>query len=121
LAKNKVTNFHTYVNSGTVNGGASSSGAIVSKMADKTVYKLAAQAGLGLNYDITTRWAIKAGYRFIYGGKFETQNYIQDDPDVLHSNGAGNDRLPGSGNAAFPWKGTLKANEVYLGLTYSLS
>lgn len=115
FAENKVTNFYTFVNSGTSNiDGQSTKGAIVSKMADKNIYKLAAQAGLGLNYDITTRWAMKAGYRFIYGGKFTTQDYIQDDPDVLHSS------LPGSGNAVYPWTGTLKVNEVYLGLTYSL-
>lgn len=118
LAENKVTNFHTYVNDGTISSG-SSNGAIVTQMADKTVYKFAAQAGLGLNYDITTRWAMKVGYRFIYGGKFETQNYTLDDPDGLHSS-IGAQRLPGSGNAAYPWTGTLKANEVYLGLTYSL-
>lgn len=119
FAKNTVSNFHTFVNNGTV-GNKSSSGAIVSKMTDKTVYKLAAQAGLGLNYTITTRWAMKIGYRFIYGGKFTTQDYITDDPDALHNSGNANSYLPGSGNAAHPWTGTLKANEVYLGLTYSL-
>lgn len=115
LAENKVTNFYTFVNSGTsMLDDSSTKGAIVSKMADKNIYKLAAQAGLGLNYDITTRWAMKASYGFIYGGKFTTHDYIQDDPDVLHSS------LPGSGNTVYPWTGTLKANEVYLGLTYSL-
>jgi len=106
FARNTVTNFHTIGDSGRF------SGASYSSMTDKTVYKLAAQAGLGLDYSLNSRWKAKVGYRFIYGGKFTSQNYILDDADNVYSSK--------TGVAMNPWKGTLKANEVYLGLTYSL-
>jgi len=107
VAKNTVSNFHSL-------GTDKRPGLIFSKMVDKTTYNFAAQAGLGLNFDLTTNWAMKAGYRFIYGGRFKTQDYITDDPDGAHLN------IPGSGNSANPWSGTLKINEFYLGLVYTL-
>ncbi|CAL7962514.1 conserved exported hypothetical protein [Gammaproteobacteria bacterium] len=107
VAKNTVSNFHSL-------GTDKVPGLIFSKMVDKITYNFAAQAGLGLNFDLTTNWAMKAGYRFVYGGRFKTQDYITDDPDNLHPS------IPGSGNAANPWSGTLKNNEFYLGLIYTL-
>ena len=108
VAKNTVSNFYSL-------GTGNMPGLIFSKMVNKDTYNFAAQAGMGLNFDLTNNWMIKAGYRFIYGGKFKTQDYITDDPDNINS-----DDIPGSGNSANPWHATLKANEFYLGLTYNL-
>lgn len=112
FARNTVTNFHT---TGSNNAPNDFRGTSYSQMTDKTVYKLAAQAGLGLDYNLNSRWKAKVGYRFIYSGKFESQNYVLDNPDL--SSGVGK---VSTGNTISPWTGTLKANEVYLGLTYSL-
>ena len=112
FAGNTVTNFHTI---GSADAPNNFDGTSYSQMTAKTVYKLAAQAGLGLDYSLSSRWKAKVGYRFIYGGNFESQNYVLDDPD--YPSGIG---LPYTGNSIAPWKGTLKNNEVYLGLTYSL-
>lgn len=107
VAENTISNFYSQ-------GTGVAPGVIFSKMANKTTYNFAAQAGLGLIYQFTTNWSLKAGYRFLYGGNFKTQDYILDDPDNAHPT------IPGSGNTVNSWKGTLKANEVYLGLTYTL-
>jgi len=112
FARNTITNSHTV---GSNNASSYYRGASYSQMIDKTVYKLAAQAGLGLNYNLNARWQAKAGYRFIYGGKFTSQDYILDNPDYIEGVGTAN-----TGNSIAPWEGTLKANEVYLGLTYLL-
>jgi hypothetical protein len=47
------------------------------------------------------------GYRYVYGGHFETNDYVE--------NSALTDGLVLS-----PWKGQLRTNEVYLTLDYYL-
>lgn len=105
LASNKVGNFYG-------EGVGIKPGVIFSKMGDKTTYSFAAQAGAGINMMFTHNWAMKVGYRFLYGGNFKTQNYVTDDPDNQHK------EIPGSGNIANPWSGRLLANEVYATLSY---
>ncbi|MCL5260262.1 MAG: hypothetical protein M1561_01055 [Gammaproteobacteria bacterium] len=56
---------------------------------------------------------MKIGYRFLYAGKFKTQDYVTDDPDGQHTG------IPGSGNSANPWSGTLQTNEAYASLSYT--
>lgn len=104
LAKNTISNFHTI----------STTGAIYSKMLDKTSYSLAAQVGIGIDYDFTKNWSMKAGYRFVFGGKFNTQDYITDDPGSRHTS------VPGSGTIEYPWSGKLRTNEVYLSVNYTM-
>lgn len=106
LASNTVSNFH-----GLCVG--KQPGMIFSKMEDKTNYSFAAQAGAGLNINFDSHWGARVGYRFLYGGKFKTQDYVTDDPDNQHPT------VPGSGNTANAWSGTLKANEVYGNLFYT--
>ena len=108
FARNTMSNFHTI---GANN--SSNSGKVYSTMTEKTIYKPAYQAGLGLDYNLSSNWKTKLGYRFIYGGKFTSQDYI-----ITSSIGAAAGIGPGLTET--PWTGTLKANEVYLSLTYSL-
>lgn len=106
LARNTVTNFHGLCVD-------KQPGMIFSKMTDKTNYSFAAQAGAGFNIELNTNWAMRLGYRFLYGGKFKTQDYVTDDPDNQHPN------VPGAGNTANPWSGTFLANEVYGNIFYT--
>jgi opacity protein-like surface antigen len=106
VAKNTVSNFY----------GVSldkQPGLIFSKMVDKTNYDFAAQAGAGLNVIFNPNWALKLGYRFVYAGKFKTQDYVTDDPDHHYPT------ILGAGCAANAWSGTLKTNEGYAALSYT--
>jgi len=100
LASNTVTNFHGLCVD-------KQPGMIFSKMGDKTKYSFAAQAGAGFDLNFNKTWSARLGYRFLYGGKFNTQDYVTDDPDNQHP------ITPGSGNSANAWKGTFTANEIY--------
>lgn len=68
----------------------------------------AGQLMLGINSKINDRLSIDFGYRWFYGGKFESNNYVSN-----VSLGTASQVVP-------PWRGTVKANELYVSLNYNL-
>ncbi len=108
-ARNTVSNFHSV--------SATTPGYVFSMMNNNTVTSFAAQAGVGLDFDATSRLAFKVGYQFFYGGEFKSNDYVVDDPDNLHPIPPN----PAPGGTVVPsWTGIILANEVYAGLTYLL-
>lgn len=71
----------------------------------------AGQAMIGLTTKINQRLSLDFGYRWFYGGYFKTNNYITNvNP--------GTPTIPPS--LAPPWKGKVRANELYVNLNYDL-
>jgi len=94
VAQNDLNNFHTEA---TDNPGVARS-----YMDPKTSYSLAAQAMTGLSYLINKNFGVDLGYRFYYGGKFKTNDYIIS-----------------SQTRTAPWEAKLLANEVFVNLKYN--
>lgn len=76
ISRNKVSNFHSVASNGTE----------FSKMTDKTVISPSFQIGLGVSTALNELWEIKLGYRYFYGGKFKSQDYITSDPNNSNPN-----------------------------------
>jgi len=100
-ARNKIFNFHSVLEATDPGSNMNIAAAV---MPTKETYSLAAQGMIGFLLKISERSRIDFGYRFYYGGKFESNNYfVDDDPDTV----------------APPWKGRLMSNELFLKLNYS--
>jgi len=69
---------------------------------------LAGQAMGGITANFNDRFSFDVGYRWFYGGKFRSNNYLIDSNE---------NSTPGK---AQPWKGRLMANEVFASLNFSL-
>jgi opacity protein-like surface antigen len=97
IARNVVTNFHTL--------SSVVPGQVLSIMNDNARHSFAAQLGAGADIYLAKQWGATFGYRFLYGGKFQSNDYIQTDANF-------------SAVSVLPWKGQLMANEVYAKLSY---
>jgi len=98
VAFNHMTDFHST---------ATTTGDKFSAMNPNTTASFAYQVGAGINLRTTQRFMFGLGYRYLDAGNFESNKRIVDAPS-------------GIDDAASPWKGELKVNEVYLALTYWL-
>lgn len=72
----------------------------------------AGQVMVGITSKINERMSIDLGYRWFYGGRFESNNYI------TNANPAVPTDVPP--HLTPPWKGSLAANELYVCLNYNL-
>lgn len=99
VAKNDLTNFYSIT--------PSTGGIHRNHIDGETTYSLASQGIVGLSLSLTKQAGIDLGYRFYYGGRFKTGNFIMDDGIT-------------SDCSTPPWKGNLFANEVFLNLKYNL-
>lgn len=93
-AKNDLTNFHSVE--------VANPGINKSYMNSKTAYSFAAQAMTGLTYVINKNFGVDLGYRFYYGGKFKTNDYVID-----------------AKSSTAPWEAKLLTNEVFVNLKYA--
>lgn len=98
VARNNVYNFHSVLATST--GGFAD---VASDMEAKNTYSIAAEGMLGLTWLLCDRFSFDIGYRFYYGGQFESNDYVIE---------------PSAGAAATPWKGKLLANEAFINLRY---
>jgi len=83
---------------------------VKSIMNDWQKTSFAGQVMIGLTTKINSRLSIDFGYRWFYGGKFESNDYLSSssqNPIVYPQKIA-------------PWKGKLRANELYVNFNYSL-
>jgi opacity protein-like surface antigen len=81
-------------------------------MNNKQKTSFAGQFTIGFTTKLNCRLNIDIGYRWFYGGKFETNNYITNVDSSTPTD------LPP--HIVSPWKGKLRANELYINLNYNL-
>lgn len=107
VARNELFNFHSVLFK-TDSHGINYVAAI---MSPNVHYSLAAEALVGISWSIYKRTKLEFGYRFYYGGEFESNDYVTD---VKPGE-------PGEKNRATlspSWKGHLLANEAFVNIVY---
>lgn len=70
------------------------------------------QLNAGINIKTTRKIAVGLGYRYLDAGRFESNNYIVDNPDNIGTT---------SGVTVPTWTGSLKTNEFYVTLKYAIN
>jgi len=84
-------------------------GETFSMMVSKQTSAFSWQAGIGLDFRLCCS-VISLGYRYFYGGEFKSNNYLIDDPDGTS--------IAFQGVTTTPWKGKIKANELFASFRY---
>lgn len=107
IAYNRVFDFHSVLAT-----SAAGFNNVASIMNEKVTKSLAWQLMLGAELALTQKFDLDIGYRYLDSGRFKSNNYITDIPGGA---GGGVSTRP---TGAPPWKGKLRAHEIFLNLKY---
>lgn len=105
ISYNTVSDFHSVLSTTPVAGSSN----VASIMNPQTVTAFAWQAIVGLQLVHAQTWGIDLGYRYLDGGRFESNNYLTSVPSGFTQP-----------ITTAPWTGKFVANEVFLNLRYFL-